>query len=266
MFPPGFLAGLPVVGAARPAPYAAVRGLTAAQYAELAQAHSLADPDDSVLFPFLHGVEGDNLPQNMFFASASGASRGRGNHLGPPDIPRYRGLVTVLCDDDDDEDAPRLTDSSSDDDDDWYDQSDSDEDSAEPHEDDRDRDEAMRLAEINIADPNASAPASYRESFSPIGNVDKVSSDVIAVRTARVDSLAELSPLSPSTSMDSASTAPTSVPSQKPKHKKRRSRARLHPGIRRALLQSAMSPHELISDGDDPPEFVKPRVPDGISL
>ncbi|QRV89537.1 Dual specificity phosphatase, catalytic domain [Ceratobasidium sp. AG-Ba] len=283
---PSFLTSLPVVGPERPAPHASVRALTAAQYAELAHAHSLADPDDSVLFPFLHGVEGDNVPQNMFFASASGASRTRGSQqLGPPDIPRYRGLVTVLCDEDDDNDdddgSPRLSDSSASDDDEdaWYDHSDSDSSSAEPHEDDRDRDETMRLAEINIADPNASAPASYRDSFAPIsdaapGKVDKVSNDVIAVRTARVDSLSSELPsspssVSPSSTMDSTSTAPTSVvvPSQKSnKHKKRRSRSRLQAGARRCLLQSAMSPHEIITDGDEPAEFVKPRVPDGISL
>ncbi|KAF8717927.1 Dual specificity phosphatase, catalytic domain, partial [Rhizoctonia solani] len=275
VYPSEFLGSLPVVGVARPAPHASVRALTAAQYAELAHAHSLADPDDSVLFPFLHGVEGDNQPQNMFFATASGASRGRGSqHLGPPDIPRYRGLTTILCDDNnDDDDEPRLTDSSSDDDDDaWYDQSDSDSDSAEPHEDDRD--ETMRMADINIADPNASAPASYRESFAPIdtsAKVDTVSNDVIAVRSSRVDSVS--GPPSPvsvaSTSLESTSTAPTSVvvPSQKNiKHKKRRSRARLHTGARRCLLQSAMSPHEILTDGDESSEFVKPRVPDGISL
>ncbi|CAE6427188.1 unnamed protein product [Rhizoctonia solani] len=273
VYPSDFVTALPVLGVPRPAPHGSVRALSAGQYAELAHAHSLADPDDSVLFPFLHGVEGDNLPQNMFFASASGASRGRGTqHLGPPDIPRYRGLTTILCDDDD-EDEARLTDSSSDDDEDaWYDQSDSDSDSAEPHEDDRD--ETMRMADINIADPNASAPASYRESFAPIdtsAKVDTVSNDVIAVRSSRVDSVSELpSPVSvASTSLESTSTAPTSVvvPSQKSiKHKKRRSRSRLHTGARRCLLQSAMSPHEILDDGEEHAEFVKPRVPDGISL
>ncbi|CAE6457060.1 unnamed protein product [Rhizoctonia solani] len=272
IYPNGFLNSLPVVGPLRSAPHASVRALSAAQYAEIAHAHSLADPDDSVLFPYLHGVEGDNQPQNMFFASASGASRGRGVHLGPPDIPRYRGLTTILCDDDEEEEA-HISDSDSDDDDDaWYDQSDSDSDSAEPHEEERD--DTMRMADINIADPNASAPASYRESFAPIdtsAKVDTVSNDVIAVRNARVDSISDIaSPVSvASTSLESTSTAPTSVvvPSQKSiKHKKRRSRARLHTGARRCLLQSAMSPHEILTDGDEPAEFVKPRVPDGISL
>ncbi|KEP54633.1 dual specificity protein phosphatase PPS1 [Rhizoctonia solani 123E] len=271
VYPPQFLNSLPVVGVARPAPHASVRALSAGQYAELVHAHSLADPDDSVLFPFLHGVEGDNQAQNSFFASASGASRGRGvQHLGPPDIPRYRGLTTILCDDEDEEE--RLSDSESDDDDDaWYDQSDSDSDSAEPHEDDRD--ETMRMADINIADPNASAPASYRESFAPIdtsAKVDTVSNDVIAVRSSRADSLSDIpSPVSvASSSLESTSTAPTSVvvPSQKSiKHKKRRSRARLHTGARRCLIQSAMSPHEILTE-EEPAEFVKPRVPDGISL
>ncbi|KAF8754391.1 Dual specificity phosphatase, catalytic domain [Rhizoctonia solani] len=237
VYPSEFLGSLPVVGVARPAPHASVRALTAAH----------------VLFPFLHGVEGDNQPQNMFFATASGASRGRGSqHLGPPDIPRYRGLTTILCDDNnDDDDEPRLTDSSSDDDDDaWYDQSDSDSDSAEPHEDDRD--ETMRMADINIADPNASAPASYRESFAPIdtsAKVDTVSNDVIAVRSSRVDSVSGLpSPVSCRRSQQ-----------KNIKHKKRRSRARLHTGARRCLLQSAMSPHEILTDGDEPPSLSSPE-------
>lgn len=42
---------------------------------------------DHVLFPFLHGLEGSNAAQNMFFSSID-------------DVPRYRGLMTVVCDDD----------------------------------------------------------------------------------------------------------------------------------------------------------------------
>ncbi|KAF9236694.1 hypothetical protein BU15DRAFT_89003 [Melanogaster broomeanus] len=50
--------------------------------------HVTAHPPDSVLFPFLHGLEGDNDAQCMTLL---------GRVVRPP---RYRGLVWVLCDED----------------------------------------------------------------------------------------------------------------------------------------------------------------------
>lgn len=76
--------------------------------------HATAHPPDSVLFPFLHGLEGNNEPQCSFFAStpstAASAAAGlvqdpSGRAICPP---RYRGLVWVLCDEDVDGELPQL--------------------------------------------------------------------------------------------------------------------------------------------------------------
>lgn len=91
--------------------------ISGAEFAEKHLQHALAHPPDSVLFPFLHGLEGDNHAQNTFFASsnftgASGTSSapscGRRypdlndgpRKLPPPPVPAYRGLVWVVCEDD----------------------------------------------------------------------------------------------------------------------------------------------------------------------
>ncbi|PPQ82298.1 hypothetical protein CVT24_001609, partial [Panaeolus cyanescens] len=55
-----------------PSPLKPIRTLTASQFCALQMDHTLAHPRDSVLFPFLHGLEGDNHAQNTFFASSSG--------------------------------------------------------------------------------------------------------------------------------------------------------------------------------------------------
>ncbi|KAF5374503.1 hypothetical protein D9615_009130 [Tricholomella constricta] len=72
--------------------------LPLARFAHLHLQHILSHPPDSVLFPFLHGLEGDNHAQNTFFSSSSSscsvpAKRG-------PTVPPYRGLVWVVCEDD----------------------------------------------------------------------------------------------------------------------------------------------------------------------
>ncbi|KAG6876362.1 hypothetical protein C0993_003789 [Termitomyces sp. T159_Od127] len=87
--------------------------LPLARFAHLHLQHILSHPPDSVLFPFLHGLEGDNDAQNTFFASSSGAasclsssSSGTTTPTTKPllnksaKVPRYRGLVWVVCEDD----------------------------------------------------------------------------------------------------------------------------------------------------------------------
>ncbi|KAJ6620046.1 hypothetical protein B0H10DRAFT_2023414 [Mycena sp. CBHHK59/15] len=83
-YPDGMLDALP----AHPA-HPQVRVLKSAQFAALHAAHILAHPPDGVLFPFLHGLEGDNHAQNTFFAAPTRRHP-----------PRFRGLVWVVCDDD----------------------------------------------------------------------------------------------------------------------------------------------------------------------
>ncbi|KAH0584844.1 hypothetical protein H2248_008122 [Termitomyces sp. 'cryptogamus'] len=81
------------------------------RFAHLHLQHILSHPPDSVLFPFLHGLEGDNDAQNTFFASSSGAAcllpLPSGTTLATKPslnkcarVPRYRGLVWVICEDD----------------------------------------------------------------------------------------------------------------------------------------------------------------------
>ena len=56
----------------RPHPHQPIRALDADAFANLHLEHLTSDVPDSVLFPFLHGLEGDNVHQNSFFAASSG--------------------------------------------------------------------------------------------------------------------------------------------------------------------------------------------------
>ena len=76
-YSPGFLDSLDIIQP-RAAPHAPIYALSAAQYAQLYTQYSLADVDDSVLFPFLHGLEGDNVAQNLFFAHNRSGSHTNG--------------------------------------------------------------------------------------------------------------------------------------------------------------------------------------------
>ena len=106
-YPPSFLDVLPVLRP-RPDPHPPIRALTVDQFSDLHLAHITTHAPDHVLFPFLHGLEGDNEQQNAFFAS----SRPRG------EVPRFRGLVWVACDEDED-DICDVDDLEDDDDDDY---------------------------------------------------------------------------------------------------------------------------------------------------
>ncbi|THU92816.1 hypothetical protein K435DRAFT_967526 [Dendrothele bispora CBS 962.96] len=85
--------------------------LSAAQFDGFHHSHIVSHPPDSVLFPFLHGLEGGNEAQNAFFATqahkeykefrgstvnASGANRNASNTK----PPKYRGMMWVICEDD----------------------------------------------------------------------------------------------------------------------------------------------------------------------
>ncbi|PCH39360.1 hypothetical protein WOLCODRAFT_29498 [Wolfiporia cocos MD-104 SS10] len=85
---PAFLAALPVL-TDRPPPHAPVRRLTAQQFKDVHLKYATSHAPDGVLFPFLHGLEGDNAAQNTFFAADPRA------HV----VPRFRGLVWVAADD-----------------------------------------------------------------------------------------------------------------------------------------------------------------------
>ncbi|KAI6025834.1 hypothetical protein F5J12DRAFT_903944 [Pisolithus orientalis] len=95
-------------------PVAPIPLLAHSEFSRMHLQHATAHPPDSVLFPFLHGLEGNNEPQCSFFAStpstAASAAAGlvqdpSGRAICPP---RYRGLVWVLCDEDVDGELPQL--------------------------------------------------------------------------------------------------------------------------------------------------------------
>jgi dual specificity MAP kinase phosphatase len=65
-----------------------IRALPITTFSALHLSHVLSHPPDHVLFPFLHGLEGDNVAQNTFFSGANVR------------VPAYRGLVWVVCEDD----------------------------------------------------------------------------------------------------------------------------------------------------------------------
>jgi dual specificity MAP kinase phosphatase len=65
-----------------------VHALPISTFAALHLDHILAHPPDHILFPFLHGLEGDNVAQNTFFSGSNVR------------VPAYRGLIWVVCEDD----------------------------------------------------------------------------------------------------------------------------------------------------------------------
>lgn len=65
-----------------------IRAMTAEQFAQIQEQYANLDVPHSVLFPFLHGVDGDNVAQNAFF---------RAPLTGMP-TPLYRGLTVIRAD------------------------------------------------------------------------------------------------------------------------------------------------------------------------
>jgi dual specificity MAP kinase phosphatase len=90
-YPPEFLSSLPVL-LPRPHPHTPIRALSAPQFATIHHTATDSHAPDHVLFPFLHGLEGDNLQQNAFFSVTPD---------NPVIPPRFRGLIWVACEDDD---------------------------------------------------------------------------------------------------------------------------------------------------------------------
>jgi len=232
-YPPGFLQSLPIL-LSRPAPHAPIRAITAEQFAEIHKLNAFTDPDDAVLFPFLHGIEGSNASQNSFFANASMRNNAafythplfqNSNHTFT--IPKYRGLIWVRADEVSEHNLPpssRTIDSDRGDD--------------ELFEDDDDgrdeRDETMR-------------DALHGDAFD-------------ALHSRRHSSSSDSSSDSPL----SVSTAPTSLMSPPPSFQCTLITAA--PYTPSHLLLSSLRADELLSANLDGPCFLPPRVPDGISL
>jgi len=252
-YPPGFLSSLPIL-LSRPAPFAPIRALTAAQFAEVHRLHALGDEDqlgDSVLFPFLHGIEGNNLSQNTFFANAARGPMPMYSHpLLPPvspiaKIPPFRGLVWVRADEHDGPVSPSRvggngsllgTDRDSDD----LDMEDSDND--------------------DYSDNSTDDYAMDGDNSSDNGHRSRVA---ITIPSRAGRSLSTSNSTSSSEAALSPSTAPTSLPPSP-------SSAQCHPTpfstVHSHLLTSTLRQSDLLVTCPDGPAFVPPRVPDGISL
>ncbi|KAJ3977049.1 hypothetical protein EV361DRAFT_789086 [Lentinula raphanica] len=83
-----------------------IHTLSASQFKDLHYQHILSHPPDSILFPFLHGIEGDNDAQNLFFATQGQQAIFCNRHddnkhqVSRARVPRYRGMMWVICEDD----------------------------------------------------------------------------------------------------------------------------------------------------------------------
>jgi len=79
-----------------------IHTLSTHQFDQLHHSHVLSHPPDTALFPFLHGLEGDNEVQNIFFASQGQQcfKNPDGIKLKKAKVPKYRALTWVVCEDD----------------------------------------------------------------------------------------------------------------------------------------------------------------------
>ena len=86
----------------RPHPHRPIRAIDAETFADLHFKHFTKDVHDSLLFPFLHGLEDGNHAQTSFFEVTRAGQNHDDASARTLTIPRYRGLVWVACDTDDD--------------------------------------------------------------------------------------------------------------------------------------------------------------------
>ena len=273
-YPPDFLPSLPVL-LPRPHPHTPIRAISAAQFATIHHTAINSHAPDHVLFPFLHGLEGDNLQQNAFFSVTPDT---------PVIPPRFRGLIWVACEDDDtpssddgdDSDAVASDDSDDDPGSDGGEMGhsfaldmdmdiDTDLDLDQRHRleapnsppsvshsmDDSDRDNAPHMHPVQPR-----APRIYTNTALARDRSSSASSSSTSTSSSR--SLCMPSPSTPGTSLvDSPppSCLALEPPSPDP-----------HPHIA-PLIASGFSPRDLLqSNADGNAEFVPLRVPDGISL
>ena len=277
VYPPDFLSSLHVL-LPRPPPHQPIRALSAKQFAQIHLQSLLTHAPDSVLFPFLHGLEGDNEAQIQFFSSYGRVSR-------RSILPNYRGLIWVACDDDHPE-VPQSTHSSpvySDDDDlddDDFSSSEiecDDDLSPQPFEMDIDHPPSSKL-EIDTNDLQHMHPVHHRtmstasDSQPPVYAVDYAYSGTNHDR--RPPSASSFAPSSLD-SPDSATTDPGAVQLLKDEPGSGTTDASptgptslspSPPPPTAWTLTSSFRPSELLVNTQHGPEFVRPRVPDGISL
>ncbi|KAI0052287.1 hypothetical protein FA95DRAFT_1533071 [Auriscalpium vulgare] len=233
-YPPDFLAALPVL-LPRPAPNTPIRALSASQFADIHNAYTVAHAPDGVLFPFLHGLEGDNDAQNSFFAA------GRGARVQPP---HFRGLIWV-CEDGDD-DGPAGTDIE-------------DEDDPEFEEGESDADDTFAMdVDMDVDADVHMHPVAHRAPVPPIYTTATARDRTPSTSSSSSISSSLDSPATPSTPATSlASPEPSCLPlALEHSHT-----------VHAPLLTSTFKPRELLQyTAGGTAQFIPPRVPDGISL
>ena len=280
-YPPNFLSSLQLL-LPRPPPHQPIRALSAKQFAQIHLQSLLSHAPDSVLFPFLHGLEGDNEAQIQFFSSYGRVSR-------RSILPNYRGLVWVACDDEHPE-VPQSNNSSpvySDDDDlDDDDFSSSeiecDDLSPQPFEMDIDRPPSAKL-EIDTNDLPHMHPVHHRtmsttpDSQPPVYAVDYAYSNTHHDRRPSNASSFTASSLNSPDSVTTSSTSTSDPATSQPPRDDPSSGTGGSPPVPTSLspsppppmswtLTSSFRAYELLVNTPHGPEFVRPRVPDGISL
>ena len=243
--PPNFTEGLTVLQK-RPAPHTPIYAISAKQYAQLVEKYSLADVDDSVLFPFLHGLEGDNVAQNLFFSH----SRVRDGLPTQVQAPRYRGLMSIACPVDEDDGVGNMDLESSGSSESALDQFVFEDDSH------------------NATTPSALNPnPAYRDDFAQSNNW------TLNTATNQRQHSQSVSSAASSASPLSASTTATSLWSESPlQANDSSSSCDANSGITESpppaqsatcRLVSSVLPHEVLNYES---RFVKPMIPEGISL
>ncbi|KII85249.1 hypothetical protein PLICRDRAFT_57188 [Plicaturopsis crispa FD-325 SS-3] len=206
-------------------------------FAALHFSHISNHAPDTVLFPFLHGLEGGNEAQNRFFAQSQSAGASPS-----ASVPRYRGLVWVVCEDD--VELPPSPCSS------LYD---SDEDVYDDDIDNMDVDPDAAAAHMHPVAQRSNRPLVSPIDTNPTSadSHDRRASDASTTSTTSTAA----SSLFPSES-DCPSPATSYTPSEY--YKKEDSPP--------TLLTSTFRPKDLIREVDGHWEFTPLRVPDGISL
>ena len=276
-YPPSFLSSLQVL-LPRPPPHQPIRALSAKQFAQIHLQSLLSHAPDSVLFPFLHGLEGDNEAQIQFFSSYGRVSR-------RSILPSYRGLIWVACDDDQPE-VPQSGNSSPvysddedlDDDDSSCSEIECDDLSPQPFE----MDPPSSKLEIGTNNLSHMLPVHHRavsttsDSQPPVYVVDNAYSNTHHDRQPfDASSFTESSlPDSVTTISTSASFSTGPATSQLPRDDPRSGTTDASPPSPTPsppppmswTLTSSFRSSELLDNTPNGPEFVRPGVPDGISF
>jgi hypothetical protein len=196
-----------------------------------------------VLFPFLHGLEGNNVAQNLFFSH----SRVRDGLPPQVAVPRYRGLMLVACPARDEDGVVNMDVESSESSDSFVDQL--------GYEDD------TQIAAVNASN------VVYRHRDDFMQNQWTLQTNTTRHHSASVSSSSS-SPLSASTTATSLWSEPqqqsTDLLCDDNDSTLTESPPPTHPRTSACRLISSVLPHEILSPTEA--SFVKPYIPDGISL